>query len=242
MICYPRLDRATASSTYDEVRRVYAEGGPAALSARVAFDHERKVPVATGRIAGPEEIRVVRESVQDDLTDWLGRDRVTSDTDKAALDVALGRSLHQALGIVPADAAHEGTWSFLTLVVFPDIAAIRFPDLHENRFIGTPRNALRRTWQRYEVLGDLSARAARVLGEDELVGLFERTALVRNRRLASALARRVLAYEGPNRSKWARDLYKLATFQSGVRLLDALDDPGLEAFVASLAPAHSSEA
>lgn len=235
MICYPRLSRATATLMHDELRRLHADGGARALGARVAFDHEQKVPVATGRIASTEDIRAVRESVHGELADWFSRERVTSDTDKAALDVALGRSLHRTLNIVPADAAHEGTWSFLTLVVFPDIAAIRFPDLHANRFIGTPRNALRRSWQRYELLGELSHGSQRALGEDELVGLFERTALVRNRRLAMALARRVLSYDGPNRSQWARNLYKVATFQSGVRLLDALDDNALESFVDSLA-------
>ena len=93
---------------------------------------------------------------------------------------ALGRTLHEHLRIIPADAAHDETWSFLTLVVFPDVAVIRFPDMHVNRLIGTPRNVLRRTWFRQEVLGDLLHSTGRPLGEDELVGLFERSALARN--------------------------------------------------------------
>ncbi|GAA1815141.1 hypothetical protein GCM10009812_04820 [Nocardioides marinus] len=220
-------------SLLDELRDTYAQEGPAALRRMVGFDHERKAPVATGRIARPDEIQALRTSVEADMARWLAVEKI-SDSEKSAFDADLGRALHLALRIVPADAAHEGTWSFLTLVVFPDIAALRFPDLHEDRFIGSPRNALRRTWQRFDVLGDLSADSARSLGEDELVGLFERSALVRNRPLAVALARRVLSYDGPNRSQWARNLYKVATFQSGVRLLDALDATGIEAFVDGL--------
>lgn len=236
MICYPRLSRSTATALLEEVRSEHGRGGPAALRDLVAFDHERKVPVATGRIATSDDVRAVREAVETELADWFSKERI-SDAEKPMLDAALGRALHAALRIVPADAAHEGTWSFLTLVVFPDLAALRFPELHEDRFIGSLRNALRRTWQRFEVLGDLSSSSARALGEDELVGLFERSALVRNRALANALAGRVLAYEGPNRSQWARRLYKIATFQSGVRLLDALDDSAMEAFVESLSQA-----
>lgn len=236
-LCYPRLTRSDATAVYDNLRTAHVSGGRALLREHVAFDHERKVPVATGRIATPDEIMEVRRLVEQEVARWLKMERITSDKDKAEFDAALGRSLHAALHIVPADAAHEGTWSFLTLVVFPDVAAARFPELHIKRFMGVPRNALRRTWQRHEILGNLAEDGRRPLGEDELVGLFERTALVRNRRLARALAARVLAYDGPNRSNWARDLYKLATFQSGVRLLDALSDTDIERFASSLSPA-----
>ena len=150
----------------------------------------------------------------------------------AAFDLALGRTLHEHLRIIPADAAHDETWSFLTLVVFPDVAVLRFPDMHVDRLIGTPRNVLRRTWFRQEVLGDLLHSTDRPLGEDELVGLFERSALARNRALIRRLAVAVLAYDGPAaRSEWARDLYKRVTFITGPRLLDALSDAELDAII-----------
>lgn len=230
-LCYPRLTRGDATALFEELRRIHSRGGHQALSDHVRFDHERKVPVATGRIATPEEIADVRSVVMADMQTWLGAER---SSDKAGFDAALGRSMHGVLNIVPADAAHEGTWSFLTLVVFPDVAALRFPTFHIDRFVGAQRNALKRPWQRQEILGDLPENGRRPLGEDELVGLFERSALVRNRRLARALAERVINYEGPNRSNWARDLYKRATFQSGVRLLDALSDDELHDLVSRL--------
>lgn len=232
-LCYPRLTRGDAVAIFEQLRDIHAMGGRLAVTDQVRFDHERKVPVATGRIATPDEIAEVRRVVMKDTASWLERDRIT---DKATFDVTLGRSLHRALNIAPADAAHEGTWSFLTLVVFPDIAAARFPDFHIDRFIGSIRNALRRVWQRHEILGDFSVNEGRPLGEDELVGLTERSALVRNRRLARALAARVQAYDGPDRSHWARELYKLVTFQSGIRLIDALDDAQIDRLIASLNP------
>lgn len=240
-LCYPRLTRADATALHQTLRSEFALGGVPALAARVQFDHERKVPVATGRIASKDEIRSVRDHVVDEVGDWLSRGDL-SNADRAELDSALGRALHHALNIVPADAAHEGTWSFLTLVVFPDVAALRFPDFHIDRFVGTPRNALRRPWQRYESLGDLPAPSEGGLREDELVGLLERSQLVRNRPLARALAARVIGYTGNQRSQWARDLYKLATLQTGLRLLDVLNQEEIEEFVASLEPWPQSHA
>lgn len=238
-LCYPRLTRGDAGALHETLRAAYASGGVTALTDQVQFDHERKVPVATGRIATQDEIKRVRATVIDEVAEWLASGHLTS-LQRTELDAKLGRALHHALDIVPADAAHEGTWSFLTLVVFPDVAAVRFPDFHVDRFVGTPRNALRRTWQRFESLGDLPAPSAGGLGEDELVGLLERTQLVRNQALARALASRVMAYTGTKRSLWARDLYKIATFQSGLRLLDAFDQYEIELFVASLDPSPAS--
>jgi hypothetical protein len=104
--------------------------------------------------------------------------------------------------------------------------------MHTDRLLGTPRNVLRRTWIRQEVLGDLMHSSTRPLGEDELVGLFERTALARNRALIRRLAIAVLEYEGQSgRSEWARDLYKRVTFSTGPRLLDALSDDELDALI-----------
>lgn len=234
-LCYPRLTRADAVALHQVLQCEFRLGGIGALSERVKFDHERKVAVATGRIASADEIRSARGYVVDEVGEWLARGDLAH-AHRAEVDSTLGRALHHALDIVPADASHEGTWSFLTLVVFPDIAALRFPDFHVDRFVGTPRNALRRPWQRYESLGDLPAPSEGGLGEDELVGLLERSQLVRNRALARALAARVIGYTGHQRSQWARELYKVATLQSGLRLLDVFDQAEIEDFVASLEP------
>ncbi|MBL0749257.1 hypothetical protein [Nocardioides baculatus] len=139
------------------------------------------------------------------------------------------------MNILPADAAHSGTWTFLTLVVFPDLAWARFPDLHESRVLGGPRNALRRTWMRQHVLGDLHSEPRNPLGEDELVGLFERSALARNRRLVRAVAREVLSSETSSRSDFARQLYKRITHLTGPLLLDSLTDHQLSALVTAAA-------
>jgi hypothetical protein len=182
-------------------------------------------------VASSEQIANVREAVLKTIGPWwqLG---VVPRSHAAAFDLTLGRGLLEHLGIIPADAAHDETWSFLTLIAFPDVAVIRFPNMHVDRLIGTPRNVLRRTWYRQEVLGDLLNSTDHPLGEDELVGLFERSALARNRALIRRLAVAVLAYNGPlARSEWARSLYKRVTFTTGPRLLDTLSDDELDALI-----------
>ena len=238
---YPRLPLAFANKRLGEIKAAYDRNGLSGVQALAAFEHPRAAPVATGgRVADRIRIISVSNAVSRALSPWRAPETLPSDQ-VAAFDLALGRALHEQLEIVPADAAHNETWSFLTLVVFPDVAVKRFPDMHRDRLIGTPRNALRRTWFREDVLGDLQHSAEHPLGEDELVGLFERTALARNHTLIRRRAAAVLAYEGSARSVWARKLYKYVTFETGPRLLDALSDDQLDAIIRIAARKASGE-
>lgn len=141
-----------------------------------------------------------------------------------------------------ADAAHRETWNFLSAVVFPDVVWARFPDLHEDRFLGhQQRNALRRVWRRQEMLGELLGLGGpHRLKEDELVGLLERSALARNRRLVVAAATVVLQRGAmEKRDHWARDFYKRLTHVTGPLLLDVLHDDELTSLVNDVAAGGS---
>ena len=235
MRVYPRLSLTRALEAAESVRTAWAEGGAEGLRALVAYAHPYAAPVATGgRVASPLEIEDARAEVMQDMAPLMA----VKHSSLVRFDVMLGRSLHHALRIVPSDAAHDDTWSFLSLVVFPDLVAFRFPDLHDDRLLGKPRNALRRVWQRAEVLGDVLFDHARPLGEDEAVGLFERTALSRNRRLVRFAALEVMNREGGSaRSEWARQFYKRLQYLTGPLLLDVLTDDELETMVKSTAAA-----
>lgn len=230
---YPRLPLVFARARIDEIGAAVGKEGLRGVEALVTMGHPRAAPVATGgRVASTSRIADVRTAVLQAVEPWFRLGRISSDQ-VAAFDLTLGRALHERLEIIPADAAHDEVWSFLTLVVLPDVAVFRFPDMHVDRLIGTQRNALRRTWTRHEVLGDLLYSTDHPLGEDELVGLFERGNLARNRALVRRLATAVLKYDGTAaRSEWARELYKRVTFQTGPRLLDALSDAELDAVIA----------
>lgn len=222
MLSYPRLSRSLALIEAGRIHEAMQLGGVTSVAALAGVHHERQQPVSTGRIATSAEIGAARSKVTEAVGPWLSEGKIS---DKSAFDRQLGAALHESLAIVPSDASHEETWNFLSAVVFPDVVAIRFPNVPDDRVIGGHRNVLRKAWIRHEILGKELKTLA--LKEDELVGLFERTALVRNRRLARLAASTVAERQGPKRDEWARKFYKLLTFQTGVRLLDALDDHAL---------------
>lgn len=232
-LVYPRLSDAESLIRLAALREANTDA--IGLRAMVGLEHDRAAPVPTGgSVAGVAKLRRLRERVTDDilpLVDQAGR--VPGGFQE--FDWRLGRCLHRELDIVRSDAAHRSTWNFLSLMVFPDLVWVRFPDPKDERALGGARNVLRRAWHRYDVLADLDGQGAEKLNEDELVQLTERTSLARNRRLVNALARRIIAHAGPRRMEFARELAKRATFITGPLLLDILSDHDLEQLVDALA-------
>lgn len=215
---YPRLSFGDAVERLNELRDA-TEGG-SNLVEFASFHHPRASFAPTGgsvcRESDLEAVRAALLSVVEEMRDRNGTER----SKQVTTDVATGRALVRAMDINPADAGHDSVWSFITLVVLPDVAFSRFPDLHEERMIGGNRNAFRRLWVRERVVGDLMARSENPLGEDEMVGIFERSELARNPSLVRAMARTVLGSRSTNRSDFARALYKRVRFHTGPYALD----------------------
>lgn len=215
---YPRLALRAAADRLEELRQAHATG--ASLDDFVAFRHPQAVWAPTGGSVCTEgELERVRAAVLSVLSDVALSEGIPRSR-QAPMDLAIGRALTAAMDINPADAGHESVWSFLTLVVLPDVAVARFGDLHRDRMLGSNRNVFRRLWLRDRALGDLMESAKNPLGEDEMVGIFERTELARNRLLTRAMATTVLESPAPNRSEFARAFYKRIRFHTGAYALD----------------------
>jgi hypothetical protein len=231
---YPRLPLSASYQLVREIESTFRTQGLGAVEALVAYQHPRAQPVATGgRVADYDQIESVRSAVTEAAAPWRVRGSV-SRTEAASFDLAMGRALHDSLKIVPGDAAHDETWSFLTLVVMPDIAVLRFPDMHPDRMFGGIRNPLRSSWVRRDTLGDLTDGYARPLGVDEMVGLFERSEMARNRPLIRALAKAVMEHEGKgSRSEWARAIFKEIRYTTGPRALDGMTEEDIGALIRS---------
>lgn len=242
---YPRLPFFAAERLVEEAAATYRSAGLAGLEELVAFEHSRAEPVATGgRVADVHQVERVRLAVVDAAKPWRERGSI-SRADSASFDLAVGRALHDTLQIIPSDAAHDETWNFLTLVAMPDIAVLRFPDMHLDRMFGTLRNPLRSSWVRRDTLGDLTDRYPRPLGVDEMVGLFERSEMARNRPLIRALAKAVMEYGGAgSRSDWARDVFKEIRYITGPRALDGMSESEIATLIrhAERVPAADSAA
>lgn len=222
-LVYPRLSGAAAEIAYIEVVNAYESGGIPELRKLSALAHPSASPVPTGgQVATPDHIRFVQESAESAVASWLDNGSVPLSA-VHNFDVSLGRSLHDSLNIASGDAGHVETWNFLSLVVLPHVSVLRFPTMHRSRIFGRPRNSLRRSWLREEVLGDILVGNEDALGEDIMVGMFERSELARNRTLIRALARALIAYDGPvAKSKLARDFSKRITWATGPFMLDIL--------------------
>ncbi len=112
----------------------------------------------------------------------LGRD------ERAPFDSLIGNYLYNALPIHPTQAADPLMWNFFTLVLLPDVAKWRWPNetnFKYDRWLGTPRNAFRKTWWRAKTLGlELNL----LLQEDEGVNIMERPTFGGNPELAQLIA------------------------------------------------------
>jgi hypothetical protein len=139
--------------------------------------------------------------------------------------------MFRIMEIVPSDAANEGVWSFLSLVLLPDVSLWRFPnrDRRENyeRVLGRPRNVFRRLWWRCFALGDAADGAVSHLLEDEAVGLFERPTLGGDPRVATAIAAahlERLTSSSTSRTEVMRQATKRLLRLSAIVSLSALGD------------------
>lgn len=225
---YPRLSRAAARPRVGEIR-LASENNPEDLAEFVTLQEPRAtLPATGGTSASVEKIGELRDAVMGRLSPWAGRVVGSGSSD---FDRTLGSALHAEMQITPAEAAQEDLWTFLTVAVFPDVAYQRFPSLPDERVFGLPRNVLRRVWLRHELLGELLFSGTPPLQEDELVGLLERSALVRNRSLLRLLALEILRYEGRSRTAYTRELLKEVTLSTGPLMLDVLDQESLELHV-----------
>lgn len=232
---YPRLPRTSGLAIIEETR----SWGLDKLAASSSTDHPEAAPVATGtRVAASrlEEVcdRVRQAAVERGYPESLRRGR------EWTFDSAAGRALYETMDIIPADAATEGVWSFLSLIVLPEIGPWRFPERAQDRLLGHPRNVFRRSWWRAHVLGvdlDEAPEGQQPLGEDELVQIMERPTLAANPAVARAVRDGIFrgaARVPAARSEFGRDLTKRVLRLTPFISLDLLSEPELTMLVDEL--------
>lgn len=228
-LLYPRLPRDVAQRLIAE----RADQSLADLKDLSTLSHPDAEPAATGGNPVDERrLAEVREVVRATAEKAGYPEPLGSSTQK--FDRPCGTALLDLMGIVPADAAEEGVWSFLTLVVTPEIGPWRFPGRSEERLLGRPRNVLRRTWWRAWALGpdlDAAPDGCTPLGEDESVQIMERPSLGGNRRTARALQAALWRAElqglSVARSEVMRELARRLRATKSHIALDALSDEQL---------------
>lgn len=231
----PRFTVAQAEARLLEItERLRAGESPLAM---VQTDPAGAVPNATGgEVATPDDLVRWRR----DVSNFVGQVRPGTRHEKDRQGILLGEAIETVIQPGASDAASDGIWSFLSLVMFPDLVHARWPAdaagvLAADRWIGRQsgrdRNYLKLSWRRWLVLGPVLKAHESMLGEDEYGALLERSALARNVRLVRAAAEVILSYDEGSRTEFARSLMKRITYQTGPRSLDILGDGEIRSLV-----------
>ena len=233
----PRLTAQQAGERLQEIEIRLAQG--ASPSQLPVIQMGDAVPNPTGGSAPTQQI----------LDQWRHGvlDAITLDAgSKSANDmhaIQLGRALAQEISPNPSDVAHDGAWWFLSLMIFPDLVADRWPPkdgkLPADRWVGgkpgRDRNYLKTAWRRWMMFGELLLEAETPLGEDELVNLLERSSVARNHRLIRAAAKQIVGHQGSQRMDFARELMLRLTYQTGPLVLDIWPNDELQGLVEDIA-------
>jgi Family of unknown function (DUF6339) len=164
----------------------------------------------------------------------LGFPRPSRQEKQLAFDPQAGRVLFDSLPILPGEASRDDFWSFLSLVLLPDVATWRFPDQNERRFLGGVRNVFQRLWWRAHLLRDTENADPwwlLRLPEDALVGLMERPGISSNPLVTRTIARgiaEVAAMPADVREDAWREAFKRIRQRFPIVNVDALPPAELE--------------
>jgi hypothetical protein len=232
MLAYPRLDASTAVQLLAELSGLK----PTELRNRSATEHSRVdwYPTALDRV-DKSQLEKLQSNIRA-TAERFGHPEVRRRSPLLTkFDQAISVGLLHSVDIVPADAAHEGVWSFLSLVLVPDVAFWRFPNRDRRddyeRLLGRPRNVFRRLWWRAYALGE---EASGQLHEDEAVAIMERPTLGGDIRLARMIATahlQVIGTAAVSRTELLRQVTKRLRRLSAVITLTALDNADLSALI-----------
>jgi hypothetical protein len=209
--------------------------------------HPEAAPAPTGGHPVEEKLLLELQTEVRNVASESGFPKRLKRGKEQAFDRPCGTALFRTMGIVTADAADEGVWTFLTLVVLPEIGPWRFPDQDENRMLGKPRNVLRRLWWRAWAFGgdlDFAPPGCKPLGEDEFVQIMERPSLGGNPRVASAIRDALWRAESNGstapRSELMRQLTRRVRATRSHIALDTLTDAQLAALMDAATEESSS--
>lgn len=232
LFVWPRLPVGPAKLILERLK----SSDPLSLREDAALRHDDAAPIAVGGQPVKEErVRALQERIRG-IAEGYGYPHRFTRPVGTPFDQKVTRVLHETMAIVPADAASEEVWNFLSLVVLPDVAVWRWPGRADNRLLGHPRNVFRRLWWRAEVVGSDLIDVPGGLGEDELVNIMERTSLAADVRLARALGRAVHTLAdigGVARSEIMRDAGKRMLRLQSVLCFELMDDEAIASSVGS---------
>lgn len=184
-VLFPRLPRAEAQRLFATV---------AELSPSLSHHGQIFAPVG-GHRATPELVEQVSDHVRGLAAEFGFPNRLLP-ADRLPFDRRSATLLVDAMDISWSEAAANDLWSFIALVVLPDVTRWRFGESNVERWIATDltRHTWARVWWRGTVFGSRPDLLNR-LTESDLNQIFERRVVGGDSRLAVSIAEAVLEFE-----------------------------------------------
>ena len=186
---YPELSSSGESEKFQILKESNA---PTDNSPAFVTIHHEATWVPTGARVTKEKLTSLRDEVISLAVKFGFPDTTTETSSKRKFNRELSSVLHHSMQISPSNAARKEVWSYLSMILLPDVAMWRYPDLEPARVLGQAersinRNFLRSAWWRAEVLGADSNDPPAAFLEDNLVHIMEVTGLFGNKKITSAI-------------------------------------------------------
>lgn len=224
---WPRLRKSQAIVEYRKLGDNIEK-----LAAVARATHPQMTYAATGgRRAGESSVSALAAAIRSVAVDF-GFPSAASDAERVAFDRAAAEQIYRAMDITGAEAGVREIWSFLAVVVMPDVTRWRFSGDNQERWIASDltRHMFARLWWQARTFaevtphGSLDFTLLRGLSESDLNQLTERRSIGGLPPLARSIAR-VQAAEGRSGNAKRADL-RGATAKIR-RLLAFIDFAGL---------------
>lgn len=189
---WPRLPVTAARTLLDE----YTKTGTTPTG---TLDHPARIYAATGgiRVASAEVGAIRSIIVETAKANGFNND---SNDQHIRFDRQLAPQLVDSMGMVPAEASNKAVWTYMAVVVAPDVTSWRFGFGNDERWIAsdlTRQMFSRLWWQAYLLTNRIGDRRDTglldALSESDLNQLLERTRLGGQRPVVQAIAAAVIA-------------------------------------------------
>ena len=233
MVLLPRLPALAARLLLEESLEGKEEGQEPSFRPFSWFELPEQVRFAPtgGQRATAEQMNELRDDIAKLARD-VGRKTAARSGDRELFDSEMAAYLREQELFSTGEALRDDVWTFVGVVLAPDIVWWRFGNSRE-RYLGGVRNTFQRLWYRGRVLDRGKHAKSRwglidALTEDAFVQIMERPSLGANHKLARGLAEAwIRAAERFGRSPMER-LMRHATvrvrIQNEIRSLSWLPD------------------
>lgn len=203
--------------------------------ARRALDHSNRVFTPTGGTRITDAAYAALREALSSIAEKAGYPRDNAGA-RSQFDTETAIFLHREFKITENEASKPGVWNFLSCVALPDLVRWRWltaGDTSIDRFFAGNRNTFERLWWRAHAYYDRTKEAdpywlVREIGEDESVGIMERTGLSGMRSFVVVVLKALLeVYETKPpvaRSELMRDAMKRLRRVGGIVAIEALTD------------------